>query len=151
MKLLPTIFLIFFISGAGSSIAQEKNNSGDVSTKYYGAYYSYRYLGEDVTEMASKNANSFLNKKMKIDSLQFVLFSDTLKSPVYTFMHEERHHFFMRYTVDENLFKNLGDTVSVLTVTRNEDYRKKIIILSGNELVVNYKGYFYFFRKKNTK
>jgi hypothetical protein len=114
---------------------------------WYGHYQSYRWIAEDVTEMVLKQADGWIGKGMDISATRFWIFSDTVAHPVYKVEKMERKEFLLEYSISPDTFKSLGDSLTIVSVYRSNGYLDHKIILARN-LIVNYRGCFYYFRRR---
>ena len=143
---LLTISLFEFFS----SRAQSNLKLDTAAKHYYGSYVAYKWVGEDVTEMTSSDADSWLKEGLSIRRDRFYLFTDTLRHPGYEKRKEDTEHFLNHYTVRENgqkLVKLLKDSVTYLAVRNDNGTVDRRIIITATDLIVNYKGCFYFFKR----
>ncbi|HLA58700.1 MAG TPA: hypothetical protein VK622_08065 [Puia sp.] len=143
---LLTISLFEFFS----SRAQSNLKLDTAAKHYYGSYVAYKWVNEDVTEMTSSEADSWLKEGMSIRRDRFYLFTDTLRQPWYEKRREDTEHFLNHYTVRENgqmLSKLPGDSVTYLAVIKENGIDDHRIIITPTDLIVNYKGCFYFFKR----
>ena len=148
-RMIKTLLCTFFLIISLILEAQSQKKEINTNDSILGHYYSYRMLYEDVTEMPYTKAKKLLNKQMEIKTNRFILFRDTLHNPVYRREIMSKHDFLNEYTVDENLFNNLKDTLTIIFVTKDDDYEETRIIIFNKNLIANYKGYFYFFRRSS--
>ncbi|MBS1914667.1 MAG: hypothetical protein JST87_00180 [Bacteroidetes bacterium] len=121
--------------------------SQSLPTDFNGTFYSYKWIDEKVTEMTYQKANTFLNKKLIIKSNLFILFKDTLNDPVYEIQNESKQDFIEDYNINPSKFSFLKDNLKILLVKRADDYEEAKIVISNHDLILNYKGYFYFFKR----
>ncbi|MBS1918291.1 MAG: hypothetical protein JST87_18640 [Bacteroidetes bacterium] len=127
--------------------AKSQSISKNAKRLYFGKYYSYKWIDEDVTAMDYKHANKLLKRSMIIDRNVFVFFNDTIVNPKYELMEVNKQDFFSDYKIDESNFKNLSETFLVLSISKEDEFGDTEVIISGKDRIINYKGYFYFFRK----
>jgi hypothetical protein len=112
-----------------------------------GHYRSYRWIGEDVTEMVQKQADSYIGQEMDISPTRFRIFVDTVDHPAYKLQRIERKEFLHDYTISPDTFKSLGDSLTILSVYEADANLDRSIILA-KDLIVNYRGCFYYFRRR---
>lgn len=144
------MYLVAF-SAVGVNAQTERLKESKSVRSYFGNYKAYRWADEAVTEMTYAEANNLLHKKMSIKQNMFLLFSNAIQSPNYKLSFVNRDNFFSDFKVDKKLFKTLKDTIKILSVTVDDSFDEKRVIISGNDLIVNYRGYFYFFLKSSER
>lgn len=145
-----TALFVIALAFTASGKAQAQKDA-DTSNQYcFGNFLSYKWVAEEVTELTEKQANSFLKKGMKIDTAIFFIFDDTVHSPTYKISKIDKISFFRAYTVDYRNFKQLSDPLTVLYVLKDHDYEDEGIIIAGNDLIANYRGCFYYFKRKSS-
>jgi hypothetical protein len=142
--LLPLFLSTTFIIGL-RSMAQSDTVSHHIDS-LIGTYSAWKWTAEDVTEMSSAEARGYLKKLLIIHLNQFKLFNDKFEGPTYDIETVSKAKFFSDYDIDEKKFSFLPGNLRVLTVSMDDDRERKIIILK-KALIVNFRGYFYFFRK----
>lgn len=141
---LSLLLVSLFLTSKISAQANDTKNKYSI----WGKYYSYKMEYEDVTEMSYADAKKFLNKCILLKPSIFVLFDDTIINPEYTNRDIPRVKFFSEYDVNEKKFSALGNVLHTILVKKDKTFEETRIIVNGNYLIANYKGYFYFFKKE---
>ena len=149
MTRLSHLFLVFI----GLSITLKLSSQNTESLKIIsGEYVSYKWIGLPVAEMLDNEANSYLKKKMIINKSSLILFSDTVSIvEKYEFKKKKQNDFFRVFRDFDYKEMNIkGDSITVMSAIGpkgTSNYRTDIII-TEKFLVTEYKGIFYFFKKK---
>ncbi len=141
---LSLLFVSLFLTSKISAQANDTKNEYSI----WGKYCSYKMEYENVTEMSYSDAKKFLNKCMLLQPSIFTLFDDTIVNPEYTNRDIPRAKFFSEYDVNEEKFGALNKFLHIILVKKDKTFEETRIIVTGNYLIANYKGYFYFFKKK---
>ncbi len=118
---------------------------------FYGKYISCKWVDLPVTELAYEDADKYLNRELTISKSSVTLFSSTYDHVNFeTSKHEFIDYFRVFRHFDFRRIDSTVDSLAVLTVvTSDSDIRPSFdIIILKDFLITEYKGYFYYFRRR---
>jgi hypothetical protein len=146
--MMPKIFTSLFLLAMMISSQSRTQSHYTIRARLpWGSYSSYHWEPESVEELSYKEANKLLHKRMVIDSNYFILFTDTVLHPGYIMDTLTKTDFFNRYRLDEQKFNFLFDTITCVLVQKTPLFEETRLVLTGDHILANYGGYFFFFRK----